>query len=83
MADAVGGEDALLSTRGSSLSVKSAMSAGARPHRALLASGDAHSVISGLVLSGPRPYGWIAALLDAADTLPAGATDRAAVAGRP
>lgn len=59
MADAVGADHTLFSTCGSSLSVKSAMLAVAGRHGTLLAGRDAHkSVISGLVLSGLRPF-WI------------------------
>ncbi|MCF2528787.1 aminotransferase class I/II-fold pyridoxal phosphate-dependent enzyme [Yinghuangia soli] len=59
MADAVRADRAFFTTCGSSLSVKSAMLAVARPHQKLLISRDAHkSVVSGLVLSGIRPC-WI------------------------
>ncbi|WP_028922195.1 aminotransferase class I/II-fold pyridoxal phosphate-dependent enzyme [Pseudonocardia acaciae] len=59
MADAVGADHTLFSTCGSSLSVKSAMLAVAGRHGTILAGRDAHkSVISGLVLSGLRPF-WI------------------------
>ncbi|WP_037570212.1 aminotransferase class I/II-fold pyridoxal phosphate-dependent enzyme [Phaeacidiphilus oryzae] len=59
MADAVGAKHAFFSTCGSSLSVKSAMLAVARPHEYLLIGRDVHkSVVSGLILSGIRPV-WV------------------------
>src|SRR2546429_5898197 len=59
MADAVGAEQAFLSTCGSSLSVKAAMLAVAGGQGDLLISRDAHkSVVAGLVFSGVQPQ-WI------------------------
>ncbi|CAG7645893.1 aminotransferase class I/II-fold pyridoxal phosphate-dependent enzyme [Actinacidiphila bryophytorum] len=59
MADAVGAEHTFFSTCGSSLSVKAAMLAVARPHEELLIGRDAHkSVIAGLILAGIRPV-WV------------------------
>ncbi|MFE0047306.1 aminotransferase class I/II-fold pyridoxal phosphate-dependent enzyme [Streptomyces albireticuli] len=59
MADAVGAEHTFFSTCGSSLSVKAAMLAVARPHQKLLIGRDVHkSVVSGLILSGVRPV-WV------------------------
>jgi arginine decarboxylase len=59
MADAVDADRTFFTTCGSSLSVKSAMLAVARPHHKLVISRDAHkSVVSGLVLSGIEPV-WV------------------------
>lgn len=65
MADAVGAEHTFFSTCGSSLSVKAAMLAVARPHEKLLVGRDAHkSVIAGLVLAGISPI-WVEPQWDA------------------
>lgn len=59
MADAVGADKAFFSTCGSSLSVKSAILAAARPGEKIAVNRNAHmSVIAGLILSGADPV-WI------------------------
>ncbi|WP_445403123.1 aminotransferase class I/II-fold pyridoxal phosphate-dependent enzyme [Streptomyces sp. LE64] len=59
MADAVGAEHTFFATAGSSLSVKSAILAVARPHEKLVLGRDAHkSVVAGLVLAGIEPV-WV------------------------
>src|SRR3954454_1228685 len=59
MADAVGAEQAVFSTAGSSLSVKSAMLAVAGPGEKILISRNAHkSVMSGVIVNGTHPV-WV------------------------
>lgn len=59
MADAVGADKAFFSTCGSSLSVKSAMLAIARPGEKLLINRNAHkAVVAGVIIAGIHPV-WI------------------------
>lgn len=84
MAEAVGADRAFFSTCGSSLSVKSAMLAVARPHQELVISRDAHkSVVSGLILCGICPR-WVEPHWDAERHLahPPGPADYARVLDR-